>query len=115
LRLFKGYKVIVLGDREFGHIALADWLSIQGCDYVLRTKDNKYIQRQGEDYQLLSSLGLRPRKPLYLHQVKLTKQSGFGRVNIAGYWSSQTRKKHKDEGWYLMTSLPNVSQAVTAY
>jgi len=70
LRLFKGSRVIVLGDREFGHIALADWLSKQGCDYAVRTKDNKYIQRQGEDYHLLSSLGLRPRKPLYLICIK---------------------------------------------
>ncbi|MGD2179714.1 IS4 family transposase [Lusitaniella coriacea] len=115
LRLFKGNKIVILGDREFGHIALADWLSNQGVEYVLRTKDNKYVQQQGQKERLLSTLGLRPRKPLYLHQVKLTKQSGFGLVNIVGYWSKKTRKKNHDEGWYLITNLSSVKQAVSAY
>jgi hypothetical protein len=39
----KGYQVVVIGDREFGNINLADWLSKQQCQYVLRTKNNKYI------------------------------------------------------------------------
>ena len=29
-RLLKGYKIIILGDREFGNVALADWLSRKG-------------------------------------------------------------------------------------
>ena len=105
----------MLGDREFGHISLADWLSRKGFQYVLRTKDNKYIQQEQQDYQLLSSLGLRPGKSLYLHQVKLTKQLGFGQVNIAGYWSQKTKKNHKDEGWYLITNLSNLKLAISAY
>ncbi len=43
LRLLKGYQVIVIGAREFGNINLADWLDSQGCQYVLRTKSNKYV------------------------------------------------------------------------
>jgi hypothetical protein len=36
-------------------------------------------------------------------------------VNLAGYWSQKTKKKHKDEGWYLITNLPTLKQAVLAY
>ena len=36
-------------------------------------------------------------------------------VNIAGYWSKKTVKKQKDEGWYLITNLPSIKQAVSAY
>ena len=85
LRLLKGYQVIVIGDREFGNINLADWLSKQGIKYVLRTKSNKYIQPKGKDYQQLISLGLKPGTSFYLKQVKFTKQVGMARVNIAFY------------------------------
>jgi hypothetical protein len=83
LRLLKGYQVIVIGAREFGNINLADWLSQKGCQYVLRTKSNKYIQLGGEDSQQLRYLGLKPGKSFYLKQVKFTKQPSMARVNIA--------------------------------
>ncbi|MBW4535924.1 MAG: hypothetical protein KME09_18455 [Pleurocapsa minor HA4230-MV1] len=77
LRLLKGYQVVVIGDREFGNINLADWLSKQGVKYVLRTKSNKYIQPEGKDCQQLISLGLKPGTSFYLKQVKFTKQVGM--------------------------------------
>ncbi len=115
LRLFKGYQVVIVGDREFGNINLADWLSKQGCQYVLRTKSNKYIQQEGQDYQQLISLGLAPGKSSYLKQVKFTKQSGMSRVNIALYWHKSTKGKTQNEGWYLINNLSNLKQTVKAY
>lgn len=115
LNLLKGYKIVILGDREFGNIALANWLESKKCQYVLRTKDNKYIQEIGGDYQLLKSLGLRRGKSLYFSQVQLTKQLGFSRVNLALFWSKKTGKKARDEGWYLITNLPSITAAVKAY
>lgn len=85
LRFLKGYQVVVIGDREFGNINLADWLSKQGCQYILRTKSNKYIQVEGEKYQQIVSLGWRPGKSFYLPQVKFTKQKSLTPVNIAFY------------------------------
>ena len=114
LRLLKGYQVVVIGDREFGNINLADWLSKQGCQYVLRTKSNKYIQQEDE-YQQLISLGLKPGKSFYLKQVKFTKQLGMARVNIAFYWSKATKDKSNNEGWYLINNLSNLKQTIQAY
>lgn len=69
LRLLKGYQVIVIGDREFGNINLANWLSKQECQYVLRTKSNKYIQLSTGAAQQLLSRGLKPGKSFYLKQT----------------------------------------------
>ena len=115
LRLLKGYQVVVIGDREFGNINLADWLSRQGCQYVLRTKSNKYIQQEDEDYQQLLSLGLKPGKSFYLQRVKFTKQINMSRVNIAFYWSKATQGKSKNEGWYLINNLSSLKQTIKAY
>jgi hypothetical protein len=73
LKPLKGYEVVVIEDREFGNINLADWLSKQGCGYVLRTKSNKYIKIGQQNYQQLLSLGLKPSQSFYLGQVKFTK------------------------------------------
>lgn len=113
-RLLKGYKIIVLGAREFGNVVLADWLDRKGFQYVLRSKDNKYIQQEEQEYQQLSSLGLKPNKSFFLYQVKFTKQSGFGKINLAGYWSQKTKKNKKDEGWYLITNLSSLKLAINA-
>ncbi|BAZ47191.1 transposase (plasmid) [Chondrocystis sp. NIES-4102] len=115
LRLLKGYQVIVIGDREFGNINLADWLSKEGCNYVLRTKSNKYIQQKGEAYRQLSSLGLKPGKSFYLKQVKFTKQLGMTRVNLAFYWRRTTSDKRKNEGWYLVNNLSGLKPTISAY
>lgn len=115
LRLLKGYQVVVIGDREFGNINLADWLSKQGCQYVLRTKSNKYIQQLGEEYQQLISLGFKPGKSFYLKQVRFTKQLGMARVNIAFYRSKATQGQRHNEGWYLINNLSNLKQTIKAY
>ena len=114
-RLLKGYKIIVLGDREFGKVVLADWLDRKGFQYVLRSKDHKYIQQEEQEDQQLSSLGLKPQKSFFLSQLKFTKQSGFGKINLAGYWSQKTKKNKKDEGWYLITNLSSLKLAINAY
>lgn len=115
LRLLQGERVVVIGDREFGNINLAKWLSKQGCKYVLRTKSNKYIQVEGENPRQLLSLGLPPGKSFYLPQVKFTQQPGLNQVNIAFYWSKTTKKKGHNEGWYLITNLSSLQSAVKAY
>lgn len=38
LRLFKGYQILILGDREFHSIKLANWLDSKGITFVLRQK-----------------------------------------------------------------------------
>jgi hypothetical protein len=60
-------------------------------------------------------LGLKPGKSFYLEQVKFTKQLTMARVNIAFYWRKITKGKTKNEGWYLINNLSNLSQTIKAY
>ena len=115
LRLLKGYQIIVIGDREFGNINLADFLSKHGCQYVLRTKSNKYFRAKNESYQQLKSLGFQSRQSLIFQDVEFTKQPNMSRVNIAFYWSKSTKGKLHNEGWYLINNLPNLQLTLKAY
>ena len=47
--------------------------------------------------------------------VKVTKQKGFGRLNIAAYWKRKYRGKAETEGWYLLTNLGDLQQSITAF
>ena len=114
-RLLKGYEVVVLGDREFRSLRLANWLDLQGVYFALRQKKSTYIQQPGDDYQLLGSLGLAPGMKMFLTGVTVTKQKGFGRFNIAGYWKRKYWGSVPDEGWYILTNLGSLSAALKVY
>ncbi|VXD17390.1 transposase (fragment) [Planktothrix serta PCC 8927] len=111
----KDYEIILLGDREFGSVKLGQWLCQQQVKFVLRIKQERYIQSDGEDYTRLSELGLLPGTRFYLRGVKVTKQKGFGTFNIAAYWKRKYRGKAETEGWYLLTNLGDLQQSITAF
>jgi Transposase DDE domain len=115
LALLKNYKIVLLGDREFGSVKLARWLCDKNVEFVLRVKQGRYIQQEGEDFKRLSDLGLLPGMSFYLRGVKVTKQKGFGNFDVAGYWQRKYRNSGEDEGWYLLTNIGTLKQAVTAF
>lgn len=115
LRLLKGYQFVVIGDREFSSVGLASWLRQQNVKFVFRIKQSTHIYLPAFNYQPLSSLGLTPGTSLFLGSVEVTQQSGYGTFNIAAYWQRCYRKHRPDEGWYLLTNLPCLTSAVTAY
>ena len=45
----------------------------------------------------------------------MTKKPGFGKFNVAGYWSRKYRGKVEDEGWYLLRNLDTSQQASAAF
>lgn len=47
-----------------------------------------------------------------MSEVKLSKRKGFGTCDIAGYWRRKYRMKQEDEGWYLLTNLGDLKQAI---
>lgn len=51
LQLFKGYKVLLLGDREFQSVRLANWLQSKQIGFVLRQKKGTYIRQDNQSYQ----------------------------------------------------------------
>lgn len=115
LPLLKDYRVTVLGDREFCSIELGQWLENQGLAICLRLKRNEYIRRQNEFAQQLKQLGLKPGMSMFFTGVNVTKQVGFNQFNVACKWKRNYRQKQMTEGWFLLTNLPTVQVAVTAY
>jgi len=115
LPLLEKYEIIILGDREFCGVELAQWLKEKAqVKFVLRVKKNEYFQRDGE-WKTLKDLGLTPGMSLYLEGVKVTKSKGFGDVNIAAKWKKNYRSNRSQEPWFLLTNLPSLSLAIDAY
>ena len=73
LELLSDYEVIVLGDslrdsfasREFGSVKLASWLCQKQVKFILRVKQERYIQEESSDYIRLSDMGLVPEAFIY--------------------------------------------------
>lgn len=113
-KLLKQYEMVVLGDREFPSVELAKWLKQRKVYFVLRQKKDTNIQKKGQDYQELSSLGLAPGMKLFLTGIKVTQSQGFGGANIGGYWPRKYRGKVEKEPWYLLTNFDNLEEAIKA-
>ena len=88
----------MLGEREFGSVKLASWLSSMDVKFIIRVKQGRYILGENSDYIRLSDLGLLPGTSFYLSDVKITKQKGFRTFDIAGYWRRKYRGKEEEEG-----------------
>jgi hypothetical protein len=59
-----------------------------GAEYILflRQKQSTNVKTKGGIYQVMSGLGLSPRTKLFLKDVNITKERGFGQFNLAGKW-----------------------------
>jgi len=113
LELLSDYKIIILGDREFGSIKLADWLCEKKVKFILRVKQGRYVQQK---ILIISAyLTWFTARSFYWSDVKVTKQKGFGRFDIAGYWSRKYRVKQSDEGGYLLTNLGDLKQSIDTF
>ena len=115
LRLFKDYKVVLLGDREFCSVKLGSWLAEQEVYFCLRLKKNEFVPLEGEIWLQLEQLGLVPGMQLYLDGVSVTKQKGFGKFNVACKWQRKYWGWAPDEGWFILTNLPDLESAILSY
>ncbi len=116
LKLLKDYKIIVLGDREFCGVELARWLSEEQQVYLsLRLKKNEYVELEEQIWFQLSDLGLAPGMSLYYQRVRVTKTKGFAGFNLAAKWNRKYQNKCSQEPWFILTNLPSLSAATSAY
>lgn len=112
--LFTGYKVVLLGDREFCSVKLANWLGEQKWYFCLRLKKNEYVELGGEAWLRLQQLGLQPGTSLFLQGVKVTK-TGFGSFNLACKWKKKVNGWAPEEGWFILTNFEDLETAIKAY
>lgn len=115
LGVFKGYQILLLGDREFHSIKFANWLHSKEINFVLRQKRGTYIGSKTQPYQRLETLDLVPGTSLFLSDIQPTKQKGFSKFNLAGYYPRKYRGKVEPSGWYLLTNLKSKSAAIKAF
>lgn len=116
IKLLKDFKIVVLGDREFGNVDLAEWLSSEQQVYFsLRLKKNEYVELEEQIWFQLKDLGLSPGTALFYQGVRVTKTKGFAGVNLAAKYRRNYRRKSAKEPWYILTSLESLSTATKAY
>lgn len=115
LQLFKEYQLLLLGDREFHSIKLANWLQGKRVSFVLRQKQGTYIRQDNQPYQQLKTLGLIPGVSYFYQGLNITKQNGFGHFNMAGYYPRKYRGKVEPSGWHLLTNLSSLDATISAF
>lgn len=113
--LLKDYKIVVLGDREFCSIDLGNWLREERVYFCLRLKRDVFIQVEGEIWLQLQTLGLTPGVSMYFRGVKVTKTKGLAGFNVACKWKRNYLGWVPEEGWFILTNLPDLKSAVNAY
>lgn len=77
--------VIVLGDGEFGTIALLTWLEARGWHYALRVACDTYVYYEDE-WRRIDSFDAQPGEVLWLQDVELTQASPYGPLNLFLTW-----------------------------
>lgn len=113
--LFKQYKTVVLGDREFCSVKLANWLREQKIHFCLRLKKNEFIQSENSSWRALDKLGLKPGISLFLQNIKVTKTQKVQCFNVAGKWKRSLKGWSPEEGWFILTNLSDLTSAINAY
>jgi hypothetical protein len=65
-------------------------------------------------YQEMRGLGLSPGTQLFLNDINITKERGFGQFNLAGKWKKTYRGFRTKEPWYILTNLGDLETAIMA-
>ncbi len=115
LKFLKGYEVVIIGDREFRSVELANFLKTKKVKFALRQKQDTYIRSSAGNFKLLRELGLAPGMKLFYSGVTYTKKKGFGTFCLAAYWKRKYRGHVPTEGWYILTNLATLEEVLEVY
>ncbi len=83
--------------------------------FCLRLNQNEFVLLEDEIWLQLSTLGLFPGIAFYLNGVRVTKQKGFAKFNVASKWKRKYWGWAPDEGWFILTNFQDLESAVLAY
>ena len=115
IRLLKRYKLIVVGEREFHSIELAQWLHRQHLSFVLRQKGNTTFREKRQPFRSIDTIPVKPGIHLFYPQISRTKKKSFSRFNLAASWHKKYRVQQEDEPWCLLTNLPDLKGVIGVY
>jgi len=114
LPLLKDYKVVVLGDREFCSVELANWIREAGVYFCLRLKCSLCIETEPQIWKPLKEVGLVPGISLYFPGVKVRKTQPIGGFDVACKCPRKYRGISVKEGWFILTNLGSLNSAIPA-
>ena len=115
LPIFNTYKTVVLGDREFCSVKLANWLTEKKVYFCLRIKKDAFIEIEPEIWLQLRDLGLAPGMSFFYQGIKYTKSQGFVSFNLAAKWKRKRLGVAPEEGWFILTNLDDLDSVIRAY
>ncbi len=106
----KGIAVLLVGDREFGSVAVLRQLDQWGWDYVLRQKGSVHVCLEGQsEWRDFSSWVQKPGQKRWLGKGWLS-ESDIYPVYLLVYWAIG-----EEEPWCLATNLPYSDLTCKAY
>lgn len=91
----------ILGDGEFKSVELMQYARSLGWDFGLGQSSDTLFRDASGAWKKLGELEVPKMEPLYLSEIYLTKEHGFGPVNLIAYWD-RDRKEQR----YLATCRP---------
>ncbi|XWK88672.1 MAG: IS4 family transposase [Phormidium sp.] len=115
IRLLSKYKLVIIGDREFQSIELAQWLHRQHLGFVLRQKCTTTFRQKRQKFQPFSTIPIQPGIHLFYEHISFTQNKGFNRFNLAVSWKKKYKNEPEKEPWYLLTNLPDLKSAIRVY
>ena len=94
---------------------MAEWLDKQGFKFCLRLRENEQIELKNQGWISLKNSGLKPGISLFFEKVKVTKTKQVSGFSIACKWKKSYRNSVTKEGWFILTNMSEVSEAISAY
>ena len=107
IRILRRYKLVIIGDREFDSVELAQWLQHQHLSFVFRQKRQKL--------QSLKSLQIKPGIKIFYRYIIWNQNQGHVGFNLVVYWKRRYKGKQEYEPLYLLTNLDDCQTTLSAY
>jgi hypothetical protein len=101
--------VLLVGDSEFGSVAVMQQLETWKWYYVLRQKGNYWVKVGESDWQYFGDLVAQPGQSNWLGYGLLTSKHAHP-TNLLAHW-----KRGEKEPWLLATNLPSRQKTLRAY
>ena len=90
----------VIGHREVHGVELSHWLKVkarnQKINFIFRQKQGTSY-RKHQTYRPLKNLSVSLGTKIFLSNINITKNKGFGRFNLVAYWKRKYKYKMEKE------------------
>ena len=106
---------MVLGDREFCSLDLAQWLVARNTGFCLRLKKNTCVEVENQIWQRLDELAIKPGVALYYQGRRIRKTGPVSGFALAAKCQRNYRSQRTKSPWYILTNQGSLTVAIAAY